>query len=141
MKFASTLRSRLALLVLLAVVPLLGLSLTGVVLTARDNIAKATKNLELSASLVAASQQRIADSVSQVLSAMAYVPDLVDGKEPFCQQYFRTLATERQALIFVARACEPPLAIGPAWRARVEPPAAGDSSSFSQKPLGQKYAR
>ncbi|MES2415661.1 MAG: PAS domain S-box protein [Pseudomonadota bacterium] len=94
MKSEITLRSRLVLLVVAATVPLFGLSLVGAVLTAGDAVRHTTKNLEFSASLVAANQQRIADSVRQVLSAISYAPEMVDGKEPDCQRYFKTLTTE-----------------------------------------------
>ncbi len=94
MKLATTLRARLALLVLTAIAPLFVLSLVGAELTSKDAVRKSTENLELSASLVAASQQRIADSVRQLLSAISFTPDLLEGKEPFCQRYFKTVTTE-----------------------------------------------
>jgi len=94
MKSRFTLRTRLVMLVLTAIAPLFGLSLVGTALTAEDALTQATKNLEFSASLVAANQQRVADSARQVLSAISVVPDLVEAKEPFCQRYFSTLTSE-----------------------------------------------
>ena len=89
-----SLRHRLNLLVLLAIIPLFGLSLIGILQTSRNDIAQATKNLETSALLVAANQQRMADAVRQMLSAIAYVPDLVEGSPSQCQRYFQALGAK-----------------------------------------------
>ena len=62
MKPEVTLRTRLVMLVIAATVPLFGLSLVGAVLTANDAVTQTSTNLEFSASLVAANQQRVADS-------------------------------------------------------------------------------
>ncbi len=94
MKSEITLRTRLVMLVIAATVPLFGLSLVGAVLTANDAVTQTSKNLEFSASLVAANQQRVADSVRQVLVAISHVPEMVEGKEPACQRYFKSLTTE-----------------------------------------------
>ena len=94
MKFAKTLSTRLVMLVLWTTIPLVALFLISAVLMARDAVTQTTENLESSASLVAVNQQRVADSVQQVLTAMSHVPDLVGSSEPFCQRYFKTLITE-----------------------------------------------
>jgi len=94
MKFAMALRTRLAILVLAAIVPLFGLSLVGALLAAGNAVTETTKGLEFSASLVAANKQRVADSALQVLSAISYVPELLEGKEPVCQRYFKALTVE-----------------------------------------------
>ncbi len=94
MKSGITLRLRLVILVIAATVPLFGLSLIGAVLTANDAVTQTTRNLEFSASLVAANQQRVADSVRQVLVAVSHVPDMVEGREPHCQRYFKSLTNE-----------------------------------------------
>lgn len=94
MKFPLMLRSRLVALVLIAIVPLLLMSFVSAYLMSSRVEADTTKNLEASAILVAANQQRIADSVRQMLTAIAQVPDLVEAKEPFCQNYFKTLTAE-----------------------------------------------
>ena len=94
MKFTLTLRNRLIILVLGAIVPLLGLSVIGALMTARDQVNQTTKNLEFSASLIAASEQRVADSARQLLTAIALLPELVEGREPVCQSYFKTLTAE-----------------------------------------------
>eukprot|EP01031_Cornospumella_fuschlensis_P050640 gene50640-61942_t len=94
MKSEITLRTRLVMLVVAAIVPLFGLSLIGAVLTATDAVTQTTRNLEFSASLVAANQQRVADSVRQVLVAVSHVPEMVEGKEPACQRYSKSLTTE-----------------------------------------------
>lgn len=88
-----TLRTRLVMLVIAAIVPLFGLSLVGAVLTSDEAVSRATKNLEFSASLVAANQQRVADSVRQVLTAVANMPAM-DSRNPECLRYFKTLSEQ-----------------------------------------------
>ena len=94
MKFPVTLRARLSLLVLLAIVPLFGLSLLGAVLTTRDAVTQITKDLEFSASLIAANQERVADSARKVLSTISLIPGIVEGKESNCQRYFKALTAQ-----------------------------------------------
>ncbi len=94
MKSEITLRTRLVTLVVAATVPLFLLSLIGAVLTANDAVTQTTRNLEFSASLVAANQQRIADSVRQVLVAVSHLPEMVEGRGPACQRYFKSLTGE-----------------------------------------------
>ena len=94
MKLSVTLRTGLVMLMLLAIVPLLGMSLFDAVMGARDAETQTTKNLEISASLVAVNQQQVANSARQVLTAISHLPDLVEGREPACQRYFKTLTAE-----------------------------------------------
>ena len=91
MKSRTTLRFRLVLLVLVAIVPLFGLSVVKAVLTADSAISDATKNLEFAASLVAANQDRVAESARQLLTAVASRAEQADWQKDNCQQYFRTL--------------------------------------------------
>jgi len=91
MKIQVTLRTRLVMLVLAAIVPLFGLSVVGAVLTARDAVGRATQNLEFSASLVAANQQRVAESARQLLTAIANTRLAEDGRQADCQRYLKTL--------------------------------------------------
>ena len=91
MKSETTLRTRLVLVVLAAIAPLFGLSLVGAVLNTQEAISRASMNLEFSASLLAASQQKVADAAHQTLVAIANAPGLQDGKDPACQRHFKTL--------------------------------------------------
>ena len=91
MKLPLTLRTRLVMLVLAAIVPLFGLSVVGSVLTANEAVSRATQNLEFSASLVAANQQRVADSARQLLTAIANTPLVQEGKNTECGRYLKTL--------------------------------------------------
>ena len=59
MKLSVTLRTGLVLLMLLAIVPLLGMSLFDAVVAARDAETQTTKNLEISASLVAVDRKSV----------------------------------------------------------------------------------
>lgn len=91
MKPEVTLRTRLVLVVLAAILPLFGLSLVGAVFGTNEAVSRASMNLEFSASLVAANQQKVADATHQTLVAIANTPGLQDGKDPACQRYFKNL--------------------------------------------------
>lgn len=94
MKFHLTLRTRLVMLVLAAMVPLFGLAVVGAVLTSGKAVSLARKNLEFSASLVAANQERVAASAHQLLTAIANMPLVQDGKDADCQQYLKVLNSQ-----------------------------------------------
>ena len=89
-----TLRTRLAVLVLLATLPLLVLSLLGAVLMAREALTQATESLKFSAQVVAADQQEVADSARQLLTTISNLPEIVEGKEPACQRIFQSLTRD-----------------------------------------------
>ena len=77
MKFKATLRLRLVLLMLAAILPLFALSLVTSVLTTEAAIKRATGNLQAAAALVASNQQQIAETAKQVLTAVASSPDVI----------------------------------------------------------------
>ena len=89
-----TLRTRLVMLVLVAILPLFGLATIRAVLSTNSAISSANKNLEFAASLMAANQDGIANSAKQLLTVVVNRPDLADGKVPGCQQYFRALVDQ-----------------------------------------------
>ena len=91
MKFQLTLRKRLVLLVATALVPLFGLSLINAQLNATAAVSRATDNLKFAASMVAANQNRLADSAYQVLLSIVNAPGLVEGKTTDCHRYLKTL--------------------------------------------------
>ena len=91
MKRESTLRTRLVIVVLIAILPLFGLSLVGVVLNTNEAVSQARTDLVLSASLVAVNQQKSADAARQTLTAIANTPGLLDKEDPVCERYFNTL--------------------------------------------------
>lgn len=99
MKLDITLRVRLVMLVLVAIVPLFGLAVVGAVLTSGKAVSQARNNLEFSAALVAASQERVAASAHQILTAIANMPVVQEGRDADCQQYLQVLNT--QALGYV----------------------------------------
>ena len=86
-----TLRTRLVLLVVAAILPLFGLALVGAFLTANETISRTSKNLELSVALVAANQERVAQSARQLLTAIGNNPGLIAGGNGECGRYFKTL--------------------------------------------------
>jgi len=94
MKLDTTLRTRLVMLVLVAIVPLFGLAVVGAVLTSGKAVSLARQNLEFSASLVAANQVRVAASAHQILTAIVNMPFVQDAKDADCQQYLQVLNTQ-----------------------------------------------
>ena len=94
MKRESTLRTRLIIVVLTAIVPLFGLSLVGLVLNTDEAVSQARTDLVLSASRVAANQQKAADATRQTLTAIANTPGLLDTEGPICERYFNTLRSQ-----------------------------------------------
>ena len=91
MKAETTLRSRLVMLVLAAIVPLFGLSIVGAVFTASEAVNRVKQNLAFSTSLVAANQGQVAESARQVLTAIANTPELVAANSVLCHQLFKSL--------------------------------------------------
>ena len=91
MKLQLTLRKRLVLLVVAALVPLLGLSILNAQLNATAAISRATDNLKFAVSLAAANQRRMTDTVYQVLTAVAQVPDVRNGPVANCNRYLGAL--------------------------------------------------
>ena len=89
-----TLRTRLMLLVAVTLLPLLGLAIAGAVFSAGKSISQATSNLAFSASLVAASQDRFARSAHQLLISIANTPALIEGTQPECSRYFKSLTDQ-----------------------------------------------
>jgi PAS domain S-box-containing protein len=86
-----TLRARLVLLVLVAIVPLFGLSMVEAWRHEDDAISRASDNLKVTASLLAADQDRVVASAYQMLLAIANAPGLAEGKTADCQRYLKTL--------------------------------------------------
>ncbi|MBI5907663.1 MAG: PAS domain S-box protein, partial [Burkholderiales bacterium] len=91
MKARISLRVRIVMLVMAAIVPLFGLSIFKALLNADAEMERAKSNLRFAASLAAASQERVADSAQQVLTVIASLPGLQDGKNPDCDRYFSSL--------------------------------------------------
>ncbi|WP_431094780.1 PAS domain S-box protein [Polaromonas aquatica] len=82
-----TLRTRLVMLVLVAIVPMFGLSIFKAVYNADIAVERARDDLQFAASLTASSQQRLAESARQVLTAIAHMPGLRDGNGARCDRY------------------------------------------------------
>ncbi len=91
MKFKATLRLRLVLLMLAAILPLFALSLVTSVLTTEAAIKRATGNLQAAAALVASNQQQMAETAKQVLTAVASSPDVIEGNVARCSSYLAHL--------------------------------------------------
>ena len=90
MKFHITLRARLVLLVLAAVVPLLMLSVAKAVRDTGEALQRATDSLALSASLVSAHHEQVSESARQLLESVAVgVAQMGPGTD--CYAYFKTL--------------------------------------------------
>ena len=91
MKFKATLRLRLVLLMLAAILPLFALSLVTSMLNTDAAIKRATGNLQAAAALVATNQQQMAETAKQVLTAVANSPDVLDGNLARCSSYLADL--------------------------------------------------
>jgi PAS domain S-box-containing protein len=86
-----SLRERLVVLMLAALLPVLGLSLWMALRETRSSIELAQAQLRFSASLLAANQDRSVDAAEQLLGAIATVPDLRSFGRARCQAYFEQL--------------------------------------------------
>ena len=86
-----SLRSRLVVLMVAAIVPLFGLSLGKTWLNQQAAVSRAADDLEFAASLVAASQSRMVDSAHQILVAIAHAPGLLEARSADCAPYLHTL--------------------------------------------------
>ena len=82
------LQGRLLILVVAAILPLAGLEVWSAVRSVRSATALAQSQLQLSASLVAAHQDRIVDSTRNLMSAISLVPALRGGDRERCESYF-----------------------------------------------------
>jgi PAS domain S-box-containing protein len=91
MKLNITLRTRIVMLVVAAIVPLFGLSIFKAWLSEDAAIGRATSNLQVAASLVAANQEQFTNSSFQLLVAIANAPGLLEAKPADCQRYLKAL--------------------------------------------------
>ncbi|MDI1338881.1 PAS domain S-box protein [Polaromonas sp.] len=86
-----SLRTRIVVLVIVAIVPLFGLSMFKALHNADAELERAKVNLQFAASLAAASQERVADSARQVLTLLASLPEVRDGSNADCDHHFSSL--------------------------------------------------
>ncbi|WP_411880695.1 PAS domain S-box protein [Polaromonas sp. YR568] len=94
MKVPITLRTRLVMLVLAAIVPLFGLSIYKAVYNADAAVGRAMTDLQFAGSLAASNQQQLAETARQVLTAIIHAPDLRDangGGSARCNNYLSEL--------------------------------------------------
>jgi PAS domain S-box-containing protein len=91
MKLKITLRTRIVMLVVAAIVPLFGLSIFKASLSEDAAISRTMGNLQVAAALVAANQDRLTSSAFQILQAIANAPGLLEGNPADCQRYFKTV--------------------------------------------------
>ena len=91
MKVFSSLRSLLVALVVAAIAPLFVFSVVRSIANIERDLARARQNLEFTATAVAHTQERVADSAHQLLVSIASVPKLLDRDGGECAEYFRTL--------------------------------------------------
>lgn len=80
MKVQITLRTRLVILVLAAIVPLFGLSIFKAVYNADIAVERAMTDLQFAASLAASNQQQLAETARQVLTAVVHAPELLSDE-------------------------------------------------------------
>ncbi len=80
-------RARIVMLVVVAIVPLFGVSLVKALHNADAEVERAKDNLQFAASLAAASQVHVADSARQVLTLLASLPGMQEGGTSDCDRY------------------------------------------------------
>jgi PAS domain S-box-containing protein len=86
-----TLRTRLVLLVVAAMLPLFGLSAVNAWLNADAAVERAQGDLRFAVSLAASSQQRLTETAHQVLTVIAHVPDIAGGQDAGCSRFLGDL--------------------------------------------------
>ncbi len=91
MKLRHTLQTRVAVLVIAAVLPLAAFSVYTAVRDARAAVEQMRSNLQTSASLAATGLNAVTDSVQSLLTAMTRSADLRDGSARHCQAYVNQL--------------------------------------------------
>lgn len=97
MSLQLTLRKRLVLLVVAAMVPLLGLAIFNAQLDSQISLSRATDNLKFAVSLAASNQQQITETAHQVLIAMTHVPGIREGRNAHCDQHLNELRQQLPA--------------------------------------------
>ncbi len=91
MKVRISLRTRIIMLVMVAIVPLLGFSLLNAWTTADASIKRSIGNLTFAAELLAANQMGVSDSAQQILRVVANAPGLVSASPNECAPYLKAL--------------------------------------------------
>ncbi|MGQ2978334.1 MAG: PAS domain S-box protein, partial [Polaromonas sp.] len=91
MKARISLRARIVMLVVVAIVPLFGMSILKALHNADAEVERAKGGLRFAVSLAAASQERVADSARQVLTLIASLPDIQNPDNSGCDRYFSSL--------------------------------------------------
>jgi PAS domain S-box-containing protein len=88
------LRSRLVLLVLIALLPVFGLFVYSAARDQQDDVALAQDALQSTALLAALHQQRLVDRVAQLLGDIAHAPSVKDTSTRRCEQYLADLQSQ-----------------------------------------------
>ncbi len=91
MKGTLSLRERLVVLMMAAVLPMFALSLWVALRESRSATEQAQSQLRFAASLLAANQDRAVDAAEQLLGAIAAMPELRAADRRHCQAYFEGL--------------------------------------------------
>ncbi|MEJ6021762.1 ATP-binding protein [Ramlibacter sp. PS4R-6] len=91
MQVTLSLRARLLVVMTAALLPLLGVHLWGAMRDTQASMELARSQLRFSASLLAANQERIVDTVEQLLGAIAQMPEMRALDRARCQAYFESL--------------------------------------------------
>lgn len=97
MKAPVSLPTRLALLVMASILPLLVLSVVKALDQTKEAAARAADDLQLTASLVAIHQSQVADSTLQFLKAISVVRSIREGDLPRCSEYLSRLKEKLSA--------------------------------------------
>ncbi|MDB5869083.1 MAG: multi-sensor signal transduction histidine kinase [Polaromonas sp.] len=89
------LRSRLVLLVLMALVPVFGLFTYSATKNQQAVVAFAQASLQSEARLAATHQQRLVERIAQLLADIASTPSVKDSTNRLCVEYFKNLQSQK----------------------------------------------
>lgn len=102
LNFVSSLRSRLILAILLAVIPAFGLNLYSAANHRELTAAQAKQNALIAARIIAAEQDRVLENAHQFLVTLANVPQIHNSDKSTCHKFLSKLLEPRYADLTVA---------------------------------------
>jgi PAS domain S-box-containing protein len=133
------LRSRLVLLVLIALLPVFGLFAYSAAKDQQDDVALAQDALQSTALLAAVHQQRLVDRVAQLLGDISHAPSIKETSTRRCEQYLEDLQSQAPDYSNLGIAGLDGKVTCNARDSRVDV-YAGDRPFFKQVLAGQKFA-
>ncbi len=94
MRTEITLRTRLVILVIAAILPLFGLAVVKAVRDADAAVGRVNRNLERAVAMIAVSQDHVVESAKQMLTVVVNSSRLLEGRNQQCQAFFAALRSQ-----------------------------------------------